>query len=310
MRLPGLICLLCLCTSATARDVHVSNMAGDDRSDGSAARAVAARVGPVHSIAKALRLARPADRIIIANTGQPYREALSLVGSRHGGSVLGPLVIEGQGATLDGSVSIPDDQWEHVADDVFAYRPPRLGDQRLFLERRPATQRPARWSDVTVPALEPLEWCLWQGRILLRVEAGRMPSDYQPACCGLQTGLTLYYVRGVVIRDLVVQGFAVDGVAIYDVVQQARLERMDCRANANSGVSIRGASWAELEDCHLYDNGQSQLRVADFARLWLRGCRLSDASAPAIKHTGGWLSVDGKTYGFGDFVSRGLRRSP
>ncbi|REK08961.1 MAG: right-handed parallel beta-helix repeat-containing protein [Planctomycetota bacterium] len=310
MRAKWLVCLLCCCSHAAARDIYVSNLGGDDRRDGTNARSLGARSGPVATISKALRLAQPSDRIVLANTGQPYREALSLVGSQHGGSVLGPLVIEGQGARLDGSVGIPDDQWEHVAGDVFAYRPQRLGDQRLFVKGRPATCRPARWADERFPPLEPLEWSLWHGRIYFRVEPGRMPSDYEPRCCGLQTGITLYYVEGVLIRDLVVQGFAVDGVAVYDVANQTRLERLDCRANGKSGISVRGATWVELDDCHLYDNGGSQLRVSDFARLWLYDCRLGDRAAPAIEHRGGRLVIDGKRYEPSDLGAQQPLRSP
>ena len=89
-----------------------------------------------------------------------------------------------------------------------------------------------------------------------------------PACCGLQTGITLYYVRDLVIRDLVVQGFAVDGVAVHDVVRDARLERILSRDNGMSGFSARGASWIELDACSAAGNGESQLRIEDFARVW------------------------------------------
>ncbi len=102
-------------------------------------------------------------------------------------------------------------------------------------------------------------------------------------------GITLYYVRDVVIRDLAVQGFSLDGVAVHDVVQDTRLERVSCRANGASGISVRGASWVELDECVLADNGVSQLRVEDFARVWLYHCRLLDETAPAIQRRGGTI---------------------
>ena len=245
--------------------------------------------GPVRTIGKALRLAQAGDRIILDNTAEPYREALSLIGGRNSGAISGPLVIEGRGAVLDGTVPIPADEWEQFSGDLFAYRPARLGYQQLFLAARPAMRHPVANEAVQPPPLAPLEWCLWRGRILLRVEEGRLPDAYQASCCGLQTGITLYYVHNVLIRDLVVQGFAVDGIAVHDVVGDTRLERVTSRDNGMSGVSVRGASWLEMDQCKLLGNGQSQLRVENFARCWLYQCELSPEVAPAIQQSGGEL---------------------
>jgi hypothetical protein len=294
---------LCLAAYSAARDIYVSNAAGDDRRDGADARAPLARHGPVRSISKALRLAQSGDRIIVENTGMPYRETLSLTGSRHSGSPIGPLVIEGGGATLDGSILIPPDLWKHHAGDVFWYQPARLGQQQLFVNGPPAIRRPLAQSAVSLPPLEPLEWCFWQGKIYFRVERGRLPGDYIMSCCGLQTGITLYYVSDVLIRDLIVQGFAVDGIAVHDVVRETRLERVTSRANGGSGVSVRGASWLELDGCLLVDNGRSQLRVGDFARLWLYDCKLIDTTAPAIQREGGQVTIEREPFAKGPAIS-------
>lgn len=272
---------------AVGRDIFVSNATGNDRQDGRTMRSLVRGGGPVRTIGRALRLAQAGDRIILENTAEPYRESLSLMGSRHSGSVLGPLVIEGRGAVLDGTVPIPAAAWEHFSGDVFAYQPARLGYQQLFLAGRPAVRHPVAKEAVQPPPLAPLEWCLWRGRILLRVEEGRLPDVYQASCCGLQTGVTLYYVHNLLIRDLVVQGFAVDGIAVHDVVSDTRLERVTSRDNGMSGISVRGASWLELDECKLLGNGHSQLRVEDFARCWLYRCDLSPGSAPAVQQSGG-----------------------
>ena len=79
----GLCCLAA--SSVLARDIYVNNIIGDDRSGGSAAEARGAAGGPCRSIAKALRIAQPSDWIIVANTGQPYREGITLQGARHSG---------------------------------------------------------------------------------------------------------------------------------------------------------------------------------------------------------------------------------
>lgn len=289
--IPCIVILALLAAPAAARDIYVSNVAGDDRHDGTAGASTQDR-GPVRSISKALRLARAGDRIIVANTGEPYRESLSLSGSRHGASPIGPLVIEGGGATLDGSVPIAPEAWEHESGEVFSYRPARLGHQQFFIAGRPALRRPIGPDDVALSSLEPLEWCFWRGRIYFRLETGRLPADYELACCGLQTGITLYYVDGVLIRDLVVRGFQLDGLAVHDVTRNARLARVTCRANGASGISVRGASKVELDQCMLSGNGTSQLRVADFAHVWLYACQLTALSAPAIQSLGGQVTID------------------
>jgi hypothetical protein len=276
-----------LASAAAARDIYVSNLAGDDRRDGHYPDVRVVGGGPVRTISKALRLAEAGDRIVVAKSDEPYRETLSISGTRHGGNLVRPLVIEGGGATLDGTAAIPPDEWQHVAGNVFAYQPARLGHQQLFAGGRATRKHPSRFTDPAPPRLAALEWCFWRGRIYFCTEPRKMPVDYELSCCDLQTGITLYYVRDVLIRDLVVRGFQLDGVAVHDVVRACRLENVTAVDNGMSGVSARGASLVELDGCTLSGNGASQLRVEDFARVWLYDCRLLDATAPAIVRRGG-----------------------
>src|SRR5215203_4140509 len=98
-------------TSASARDIFVNNLLGDDRRGGTMAEVGGENVGPCRSIAKALRIATPGDRIMVANTGQPYREGISVQGPWHSGLDRFPTVISGNGATLDGTMSLADASW-------------------------------------------------------------------------------------------------------------------------------------------------------------------------------------------------------
>lgn len=298
--LRSLVVVLALCGSiectslAVARDIHVSNMGGDDRSDGSRLRPSIARGGPVRTIAKALRLAEAGDRIVLAKTSEPYRESVSLTCSKHSGSPLGPFIIEGNGAVLDGSTPVPDDAWRHFDGDVFYFEPAGMGYQQFFLPGGAAIRHPVSSATVRLPALEPLEWCLKDGRIFFRVESGRLPQAYRAACCGLRSGVTLYHVHDVVIRNLVVQGFQFDGIAANDGVRGARLEGVTARGNGRSGVSVSGASTVEIERCVLGNNGDSQLRNEDFALTFLRASRLIAGEAPAIESAGGRIVQNGK----------------
>src|SRR5262245_22648213 len=158
-----------------ARDIYVNNVTGDDRRGGSAAETSGAG-GPCRSIAKALRIAQRSDRIVIANTGQPYRESITLQGSRHSGDDRFPFMLIGNGAVLDGRASMADAVWEYVTDDTFRTRPLRMSFQQLFLDNQPAERKQP--SSGQPPALAPLQWLSMSGWIYFRVEPGKLPSSY------------------------------------------------------------------------------------------------------------------------------------
>ncbi len=79
----------------------MDNAGGDDKNNGLHARDLGDTASPVRTIAKALQLARAGDRIVLANSGQPYRECVSLVGTRHSGAApLIPFILDGNGVRI------------------------------------------------------------------------------------------------------------------------------------------------------------------------------------------------------------------
>ena len=108
------VCLLLVLwsTPAPGREIFVDNLSGNDRFNGQQPRGTAELFGPVRTIARALRLAGAGDVILLAKNKEPYRESISLVGSRHSGTAKDPFVIRGNGAILDGSVPVPARAWE------------------------------------------------------------------------------------------------------------------------------------------------------------------------------------------------------
>ena len=98
---------LALPSAAGARDIYVNNVAGDDRFDGTAAVTQGARIGPCRTVTHALELAGKGDRVILAVTGQPYRESITLQAGRHSGFGEHPFEIVGNGAILEGLASVP-----------------------------------------------------------------------------------------------------------------------------------------------------------------------------------------------------------
>lgn len=279
---------------ASARDIFVNNLGGDDNYRGSQAQSRGGdEDGPVATINRALSLAEPGDRIILANSGQPYHEMLSLSAAHHCGTRLQPLVIEGNGATLDGSRPVPPQAWEAVRGAVFRFRPARLAHQQLFLDGRPLARKHVTSPYGKLPDLEPLEWCLYDNYIYFRVEETKIPADYQLSHTALPVGITLYHVHDVLIAGLIVQGFQLDGINAHDGVRDCYLAGLNCRGNGRSGLAVAGCSHVEMSDSIVGDNGTAQVYTEALAIASIRDTQLLDNTAPPIVQAGGRVFVDG-----------------
>jgi hypothetical protein len=278
--------LLLQCGSVLAGDIFVDNVNGDDRRNGREPTTIGVGIGPVRTISKALRLANKGDRIILANhPGQPYRESIAISGGYHSGVAGYPFELIGNGATLDGSMALVDAEWEFVAGDTFRYRPPRMAHQRLFLNDQPLEFVPPAGD--ARPALKPLQWSLVGGYIYFCCEKDKLPSSYDLSCCGLQTGITLYQVDDVLIQDLVVRGFQLDGVNAADTAMKVRLLGVVSIDNGRSGFTVAGASRVMLDQCTGAGNGKSQLRAEGFSQTTVRDSELDPTTAPALVQDGG-----------------------
>ena len=290
-----LIALATLCNFTAAREIYVNNISGSDLLDGSLASNSDVGRGPYRSITRALKAAEPGDHLIIANTQRPYRESVTLEGSRHSGTPYQPFSIESAGAVLDGSKNIPQDAWQHVSGDVFRFQPFKKDFAQVFLDGAPAVRRPASDSEDWVNRLEPKQWSLVDGWIYYRVEPHMLPQQYPLTYAVLPVGLTLYKVENVVISGLVIQGFQIDGVNLNDASGPTVLSNLTSRANGRSGIAIVGDSQVELNGCILTDNAIAQLLLEGYSTANLTGGQISDASAAKWRiHDGAELLLNGK----------------
>lgn len=292
MRLLTLV-LVVWCTLAAdsvARDIYVNNIFGDDRFNGSASNTSEARTGPYRTITRALKAAQKGDRVIVANTGEAYRESITLQGGRHSGRPQAPFQLIGNGAVLDGTQRVPIHSWSHHKEHVFRYQPPRTAFQVLYLDGKPA-QRRKPTKDQKLPDLKPLEWCLLGQHIYFCVEPDRLPQSYDLTYGALRVGITLYEVRYVAVSDLVIQGFQLDGVNAHDGAFHAELVGLNCRGNGRSGISIGGASRVKVQSCLVGNNFVAQVRTEGFSHTQLVHCDLLDNTAPKIVRDGGKVDV-------------------
>lgn len=296
-----LLAVLCVSTAA-ARDIFVNNLDGDDAFTGGVVTSMPDLSGPVRTIARALELASSGDRIVLVNTGQPYRESVSLVGSRHSGYSFQPFTIQGNGAILDGSAPVPAEAWEHYEGPVFRFRPARLAHQQLFLDNKPAVRVAAsRWED-RPPELGPLEWCLHNGYIYFSIEPDttNLPKDYPLTYTHLPVGITLYHVDRVAIMNLTVQGFQLDGINLANSAREVTITNVTCRGNARAGISVGGASQVVIDKCLVGDNGSAQLLTLPHSETAVHESELLSNTAP------GWVDQGGRVYIEGKRVEGGL----
>jgi parallel beta helix pectate lyase-like protein len=288
----AILFLSLLAVEAHGRDIFVDNRSGDDTLTGRSAGGEGTGNGPVQTIAKAARLATPGDRIVLANTGEPYREQVTLQGGKCSG--LGPdspFVLEGNGAVIDGTVDVPDEAWQIVGRSIFRFGPLLKSHQTLFIDNAPVARAPVRRGE-PLPRLEPLQWALVDGWVYLRTEAGAVPQQYHAICAGLQTGITLYDVRDVVVRNVVVRGFALDGINAHDDAFNVLLESVVSSDNGRSGISVGGASHVRIVGCQAAGNHEAQLRSEGYSHVRYSECKFDEAFAPAIEQAGGEITAE------------------
>jgi hypothetical protein len=281
----------CLLSSAVAgRDIYVDNVGGDDRFDGTSPRSMGGN-GPCRTISRALRAAEKGDRVIIANTGQPYFECVTLHGGNNSGYRDRPFVIEGNGATLSGLAPVPEEGWEGFTDQIARFWPYRKAFQQLYRDGLPLKQRPAEDAG-PLPALAPLEWCLFRGAVYFRPEDGMLPTDYRLEYGFHPVGLTLYEVRHVVVNNLVIQGYQLDGVNAHDNAFDVALAGLNCRGNGRSGISVGGASRVLIDACLVGNNNAAQVRTEGFCQVTIANSDLIPNTAPALVQEGGDVAVE------------------
>jgi hypothetical protein len=302
-----------------AREIFVDNTTGNDRNIGTSATNSSLGGGPCRSITRALAVAQESDQIVVANTGVPYRESLTLFGMRNSGSPKFPFVIIGNGAVLDGSVPVNPRGWQYFDNDIFRLTPTRTSYQQLFLEGVPLQRVHLDNNNLQLPTLRPFQWCMFERQIYLCMKQPTeddlafaastgdeflqqlytrepwkySPGEYDFSIAGLPVGITLYDVRNVVITDLFVQGYQLDGINAHDKAFAVELLGVTTRGNGRSGISIGGASRVKIAESSSRYNGAAQIRTEGFSHTIIVDSELLGATAPPLVREGGDVTING-----------------
>ena len=165
---------------------------------------------------------------------------------------------------------------------MFRFAPILKSHQALFLDDKPAVRVPVTLGASEIPALEPMQWCLFHGYIYLRVKPGEVPQLHYPSCSGLQTGITIYDVQNVTVKNVTIRGFALDGINAHDNGFAVKLEDVVAQDNGRSGYSIGGA--CQVRHVALRRGGEPRRPIADRGLQPRHAHRLRARSSHCSRH--------------------------
>lgn len=293
--------------TSEAKTVYVNNTMGDDRFTGEREDFDVVEAGPVRTIKRATELARLGDTISLADTGVPYQECVSLTNKNASGiNAEYPFILEGNGASLDGRVTVEHEKWEHFKEiyknvkdnppeyqgDIFRlhvakYYPNAVCYCMLFVDAMPIQNKSAEPMESPVGQLNELDAALFEGYLYFRPEKGKTPDDYKLEITALRTGITLNHVDHVVIRNLIVQGFQLDGVSLANSATNVIIEQCTIRGNARSGMAVGWGSDVKASRILMCANAFSEVLTLPYSRVKIEKSRLSgDYGKPWIDQSG------------------------
>ena len=267
---------------ASARTIYIDNRIGNDVNNGLAPTNEGLLVGPVKTFDRAIVLLETGDTLEIANNGEafPYHGSLRLIGEDGSGVPALPMVINGNGAILDGSSPIPREGWDALGHGLWRFEPWKKGWYRLYRgdEALPeiASERTSRGE------LPPGHWTAWRGAIYYQVLPDEIPANEPFRIATREAGIFLYHVHHVIIRDLTVRRFHLDGVNAHDQAGPVVLEGVRSVGNARSGVFIGGTSQVSIRGGVIQNNRVAPVMVRELGRVEINETEI-DSETPAAE---------------------------
>jgi hypothetical protein len=240
-----LLCGATICASVVFADVHVNQDTGNDQSDGQAPERA------VKTLHRAVAIRKPADRIIIHNTTTPYRESLELIGQM--GTPDQPLVIEGNGAVLEGLVITQPREWKDEGKGIISTAWGADWGFTVVADGKEGNR--AASLDKMEPGESFGDYTAHRGyyRLLPSQSIDKTRLETPRGFCGVCIDDSSH----IIIRNLICQYFWNDGFNIQGDSQDIRLEDIVGRFNGDEGVSAHGTADVTVigADLHHNDNG-------------------------------------------------------
>ena len=225
-----------------AEIIYVDNILGDDAYDGTSATPINPTSGPVRTFGRGLQLLKPGLRLNITNTGLPYFGSLELNGAKHSGTPLSPMFIDGNGAEINGAIPVPKTGWQQVGQSLWKFTPFRKGHYLLILDNKALPETVVPRDSLELPDLAEHHWAAWQGAIYFKASTLEVPADLELWFATRSMGITLYDVHDIIVRDIKVRHFRIDGINAHDRCKNTVLERITAEENGRAGVVAAGSS--------------------------------------------------------------------
>jgi hypothetical protein len=274
--------LLVLTGLARGDTLFVDSRLGDDHNDGLTESDAGGGNGPLRTLKRAIQIAKQGDEIRLANNGTPYYGGATLFGNRHSGLPGGPFTITGNGAVLSGAKPVPEQSWELVRDMIWRLVSARKAYYQLLLDGKTTPEAACPPDAKSLPELQAGQWCAWRGAIYFCTDVGGDPNRMNFALADDEVGLTLLDVHDVVIRDLTLRHFRLDGVNAHDRCRDVLLDHVISTENGRSGVTAAGTSKVYLLDSELTANRVHSLLITELGEADLEGCKLDQPPTAAV----------------------------
>jgi hypothetical protein len=259
------------------KNVYVNNVTGSDQYDGSAPAHKSGQAGPVKSVAHGVALLKTSDDLIIANTHKPYHASVVLAGK--GGTAADPMVIEGNGATIEALAVRPADQWKVFKGDIVSteWRAPWgflvvADGAKPMLGRSLESLKPGEsFFDFKNPVGY---YRLPQGKKLEQVRL-EIPSGGEGATA---SGVIVANASNISVRNIHSRYFWDDGFDIYGHSFNLRYENIEASYCGDQGFSAHDYGSAVIVNDNLHDN-DSAVADTEYSRTTYIGLRGYDNNA-------------------------------
>lgn len=292
--LPFVLALV-LAPSASALDIHVDPDAGNDASTN----------GPVKTISRAIKLAQPGDTIHLKPI--VYRDYAGFYGKR--GEPGKPIILDGHGATLEGSEPLNPDQWRETKPALFRCDEllPRLDEAIIgrwfFLWngemkhmgrtskgasaklKAPAELQPGEWTFIKDPEREPPRPGQIFGAFYLKLSPGQKLTDaniFVPTrSAGVQfSGSRPNHNAHLIIRNLTATHPYNDGFNIHGHCEDVLFENIRAIECGDDGISAHETAQYHVDgfvsignSTGICDTGESQ---TSYNNVFIRDCLAFD----------------------------------
>jgi len=252
-------------TSSFAVDIYVDNVNGNDGNDGLAPEIQTPVTGPVRTLRRATQLLQRGDALVIRNTGRAYFEPLVLAGRRHSGLPDHPLIVRGNGAMLCGLRQLPNEGWRRLDNGVWRLSLTRKGYYRFFREGEAWPEYQGENNPIQLADLPEGHWASLHGTVYFRFAEKDVPIDSKWTYAADDQGISLVDVHDVVIVDLQVAGFRVDGINADNHCRHVVLERVTTEHNGRAGLAAGGSARVLLRNSRVSANGRYSILVTESA---------------------------------------------